>query len=83
MQTLIRSPKALGNLVRTARKTRGLSQTALGELVLLPQAAISFIENGHAALKLETLLVLLAALELDLQITPRAKGSIHEFADLL
>ena len=82
MNFLVRSPKALGNVIRNERKKLGLSQAALGKRVNLPQAAISFVENGHGALKLENMLALLAALDLDFQIMPRAKGSIQDFADM-
>jgi HTH-type transcriptional regulator / antitoxin HipB len=83
MLNLIRSPKSLGNAIHRARKEQRLSQTQLGEKTGMQQSDISKIENGHAAMKLETLLSLLAALDLDLQITPRAKSSIKDLADML
>jgi HTH-type transcriptional regulator / antitoxin HipB len=83
MNHLIRSPKVLGTLIQTTRKKQGLSQAAFGELVGLHQSAVSLVEKGHAAIKLETLLSILAALDLDLTISPRAKGSIEDFTDLL
>jgi HTH-type transcriptional regulator / antitoxin HipB len=83
MSTLIRSPAALGNAVQRARKARGLSQADLGALAGLRQSAISMVEKGHAPLKLDILLKLLAVLDLDLTIGPRAKGSIDDFAGML
>jgi HTH-type transcriptional regulator / antitoxin HipB len=83
MATLIRSPKALGNMIQRERKQRGWSQAELGEHTSMRQSAISMIEKGQAALKLDTLLTIVAALDLDLQIVPRARGSIEDFKDML
>jgi HTH-type transcriptional regulator / antitoxin HipB len=83
MSTLIRSPAALGNAIQRARKARGLNQADLGALAGLRQSAVSMVEKGHAPLKLDTLLKLLAVLDLDLTIGPRAKGSIDDFAGML
>jgi HTH-type transcriptional regulator / antitoxin HipB len=83
MQTLIRNPKALGNLIQSKRKALRLSQAEFAERVGLRQPVISQVEKGHAALKLDTLLVILAALDLDLTVGSRAKGSIHDFATML
>ena len=83
MTTLIRSPRALGNMIQRERKQRRWSQTELGERTGMRQSAISMIEKGQAALKLDTLLTIVAALDLDIQIGPRARGSIEEFAGML
>jgi HTH-type transcriptional regulator / antitoxin HipB len=83
MATLIRSPGALGNMIQRARKQKGWSQAELGEHTNMRQSAVSMIEKGQAALKLDTLLTIVAALDLDLQIGPRARGSIEDFAGML
>jgi HTH-type transcriptional regulator / antitoxin HipB len=83
VQTLIRSPKVLGNAIQRARKKQNLSQAQLGEIVGLRQAAISQIERGHASLKLDNLLTLLAALNLELTIGPRANMSVQDIVDML
>ncbi|MGL4241326.1 MAG: helix-turn-helix domain-containing protein [Beijerinckiaceae bacterium] len=83
MASLIRTPKALGAVIQSERKQRGLSQGRLAEQVGLTQSAVSIIEKGHSGLKIETLLSVLAALGLDLQVTPRLRGSIEDFKDLL
>jgi HTH-type transcriptional regulator / antitoxin HipB len=83
MTTLIRSPKALGNMIQRERKRRGWSQAEFGEHIAMRQSAVSMIEKGHAALKLENLLTILAVLDLDIHVGPRAKGSIAQFADML
>lgn len=74
MSDLARDPHQLGNLVRRARKRQGLSQRALGDKVGLRQETISLLENGNPATRLETLLAVLAALDLELQIAARSKG---------
>lgn len=83
MMTLIRSPKALGNMIQRERKQRGWSQAELGERISMRQSAVSMIEKGQAALKLDTVLTIVAALDLDLNIGPRERGSIDDFADML
>ena len=47
---------------------------ALGDKVGLRQETVSLIENGNPATRLETLLAVLAALDLELQIAARSKG---------
>ena len=74
MNNLARDPKQIGNLIRRARKVRALSQKALGDKAALRQETISLIENGHPSAKIETLLSILAVLDLEFQIAPRSKG---------
>ncbi len=77
MSELARSPEQLGNSIRRARKKRGMSQSELGKKAGLRQETISLIENGNPAAKLETILAVLSALNLELQIHPRPnKASI-------
>lgn len=73
IQDLAREPRQLGKLVRNARKRRGISQAELGEQAGLRQETISLIETGHPAAKLQTILSVLAALDLELRIVPRSK----------
>lgn len=74
MSDLARTPKQIGNIVQRARKARGWNQTQLGEKAGLRQETISLIEIGNPATKLETILAVLAALDLEFQIAPRSKG---------
>jgi HTH-type transcriptional regulator/antitoxin HipB len=74
MADLVRTPEQLGSVVRRARKKQGLTQAALGRVAGVRQETISIIETGNSAAKLETLLAVLAALDLDLRIDPRSKG---------
>ncbi len=76
MAELARSPQQLGNTIRRARKKRGISQSELGEKAGLRQETISLIENGHPAAKLETILAVLAALDLELRTNERTKQTM-------
>lgn len=77
MSDLARSPKQIGNIIRRARKKRGLSQTELSERTGLRQGTISLIETGNPAARIETLLAILAALDLDFRISAREPGPSH------
>lgn len=83
MTELARSPKQIGNFVKRTRKKRGLSQTDLGNKVGLRQETISLIENGNPAAKLENILAVIAALDLELQIAPRSHQSIQDIEELI
>jgi HTH-type transcriptional regulator/antitoxin HipB len=82
MADLARSPKQVGNLIRRARKQRGWSQTQLGERAGLRQETVSLIESGNPATRLDTILAVLAALDLEFQIGPRSKGRAAAIEDL-
>jgi HTH-type transcriptional regulator/antitoxin HipB len=76
MTTLARTPQQIGNAIRRARRQRGLNQAALGERAGLRQATVSLIETGHPAARIDTLLGLLAALDLEFRIAPRSRGTV-------
>ena len=61
---------------RRARKKRGMSQAELGEKTGLRQGTISLIEKGHPAAKLETILAVLSALDLEFRINERTKQTM-------
>jgi HTH-type transcriptional regulator/antitoxin HipB len=82
MTDLARTPKQIGNLVQRARKQRGWTQTQLGDKAGLRQETISLIETGNPAAKLQTILAVLAALDLELRIVPRSKGSAADIEDI-
>lgn len=83
MMDLARTPKQLGNVVRRARKSRNWTQTQLGEKAGLRQETVSLIEAGNPATKLETILAVLAALNLEFRIAPRSQADITSIEDLL
>ena len=74
MHELARTPKQIGTTIRSARKRLGLSQSELGERAGLRQETISLIETGNPATRLETLLAVLAALDMELRIAGRSRG---------
>ncbi len=80
---LARNAKQIGNEIRRRRKKIGLTQTDLAKKVGLRQATISEIETGNPAAKLETILSVLAALNLELQITERSQHSPQDIEDML
>lgn len=82
MEAPARTPRQLGNLIRRARKQRGWSQSQLAERVGLRQGTISLIETGNPATRVDTLLALLAALDLELQVASRLKDSRAGIEDL-
>ncbi|MDT7042848.1 helix-turn-helix domain-containing protein [Candidatus Nitronereus thalassa] len=82
MNDLARDPKQIGNLIRRVRKKRGFSQTQLGEKSGLRQETISLIETGNPAAKLETILNVLAALDLEFRIVPRSKGRAADIEEI-
>ncbi|GGK45611.1 helix-turn-helix domain-containing protein [Salinarimonas ramus] len=75
MSDLARTPKQIGTLVQRARKKRGWNQTQLGAQAGLRQETISLIETGNPAARLETILAVLAALDLEFRIAPRSTST--------
>lgn len=71
-RVVIRQPRQLGALIQTARQRQGLTQHQLASLAGMQQRTISVIETGHDGLRLDTLLRVLAVLQLDLAALSRA-----------
>ncbi|WP_370248475.1 UDP-N-acetylglucosamine 1-carboxyvinyltransferase [Nocardioides sp.] len=65
----------IGNLIRDARKHRGLTQAQLAELLSTSQSAINRIEKGHQNLSLEMLARIGEAL--DSEIVSLGAGPTH------
>ena len=76
-----RTPEQIGNAIRRARKQKGLNQAQLGEHAGMRQPTVSLIERGNPAARIDSVLALLAALDLEFQVAPRSKQSSYE--DLL
>lgn len=81
MHDIARTPKQIGAHIRHHRKRQGLSQRELGDRAGLRQETISLIENGNAATRLDTMLTILAALELEFRIC--ARGRDHDIEALI
>ena len=80
---LARNTKQIGNEIRRQRKKLKLTQSMLGDKVGLRQATISQIESGSASVKLETILKILATLNLEFQIAPRSTHQLSDIEDML
>ena len=77
-----RSETQLGAILRRVRKQRGLTQAEVGEKTRLRQATISTLEDGAPATRLRTLMLTLAALDLELVVRQRTRSSVGEIGEL-
>ena len=81
MDSASRTPRQLGGELRRFRKKRGLTQAQLSSRIEKRQATISTLESAGNG-TLETLFAVLSALDLELSIRPRTKGSRTELEDI-
>ena len=82
MKELVRSPKQLGAALRRFRKDRALTQIQLAKRTGLRQSTVSQVENGLETVKLATVMELMRALDLELVVQPRTKGSPKDIEEL-
>ncbi|MDT8388429.1 MAG: helix-turn-helix domain-containing protein [Thiogranum sp.] len=73
MARVIRSNKDLGAAIRLARKNQDLRQVDVAQKASVRQALVSDLENGATTARIDTVIRVLAALDLDLSIVPRRK----------
>jgi len=78
---LARTQKQLGAVIQRQRREKRLTQKELGERAGLRQETISNIERGENA-RLESLLAVLAALDLELTVRPRSRAEPSDIADV-
>ena len=74
MKYFISTAEQLSHTLRDVRKTRGLSQSAVGKLVGLLPKTISSLENRPESATIESFLKLLSALDLELVLSPKKKS---------
>ena len=74
MGKIIRNNKDLGEAIRRARKNMDLRQADVAQKASVRQALVSDLENGATTAKLDTVIRVLAALDMDLSIIPRRKA---------
>ncbi len=67
----IRSSEQFGNAIRRFRKLQNLSQVELAKKAGVTQATVSKIENGSKSAEIETLILLFAALNLEITVSSR------------
>lgn len=72
---MIRNHKEFGEAVRRQRLQQNLRQRDLARKASVRQALISDVENGATSAKLDTIIKVLAALDLDLSIIPRREAT--------
>ena len=66
-----RSEKQLGAIIRSARNHKGWRQVDLARHASMRQQLISELENGASSSRLDTIVKILAALDLDLSVIAR------------
>jgi HTH-type transcriptional regulator/antitoxin HipB len=81
MDAIVRTPLQLGNSIRSKRRKLGLSQKQLAAKIGVRQMTISDIENNGAA-QFDTVLRILAALDLEVVIRARTKSSAKDIEDI-
>lgn len=74
MRNIIRSNMDLGVAIRRARKNMDSRQVDVAQKASVRQALVSDLENGATTAKLDTVIRVLAALDMDLSIVPRRKS---------
>jgi len=82
MKHLVRTSKNLGHAIRQTRKARNLTQKELAAKSGVWQETISKIENGSGGTKLETIFDLIAALDLEITVTERSRGTADGLEDI-
>jgi HTH-type transcriptional regulator/antitoxin HipB len=81
MEIIARTPLQLGNSIRQRRCQLGLTQDKPAAKIGMRQRTVSDVETS-AATRVDTLLRTLAALDLELVIRPRTKGSHRDIERL-
>lgn len=76
----VRTNKQLGEAIRAQRLKLKLRQTDLARKASVRQALISELENGATSARVDTVLKVLAALDLDLTIIPRQSAAFEPSA---
>lgn len=82
MDQIARTTKDIGNVLRNARKAKGLTQGELANRAGVWQRTISNIETSTSGAKLDTVFDLLAALDLEIHIVPRSKMKPSDLEDI-
>lgn len=70
----VRSVEEFGHALRTARKSKGMTQGDLARIAGIQAHHVSTIETGTTKPTAATIFILLAALDLDCILVPRGEG---------
>ena len=82
MEHLVRTSKNMGHALRQVRRAKNLTQRELASMSGVWQETISKVETGSSGTKLETIVRLLAALDLEITVSERSKGSLDQFEEI-
>jgi HTH-type transcriptional regulator/antitoxin HipB len=82
MDQIARTPQQIGAIIQRQRRKLRQTQHSLGSRIRHRQATISRLEAGGPGTSLDTLLDVLAALNLELVVRPRTKGSAEDIEAL-
>lgn len=82
MNELARTPRQIGTIIQRARKKRDWKQIQLAVRAGLRQATISLIESGGKPAKLDSILAILAAPDLEFRIGTRSMGHRRDIEEL-
>ena len=79
MDQIVRAPQQMGSALRRIRRQRGLSQGELAARAHLRQATISEVEAGKGSTRLDTIIAIMVALDLEAVVRPRTSGAPEDF----
>jgi HTH-type transcriptional regulator/antitoxin HipB len=82
MDTIVRTSRQLGSALRRARRRKGLSQGELASRAQLRQATVSELEGGKATSRLDTIVAVMLALDLEIVLRPRTSGVADDIGKL-
>lgn len=82
-EMICRSPEQLAAGIRRKRKELGLTQAKLSIMTGLRQATIFAVESGEPGTEINTIFKILAALDMELVLRARTKGSIKDIEEYL
>jgi HTH-type transcriptional regulator/antitoxin HipB len=82
MDQIARTPKQIGAIIQRQRRKLQETQSGLGARIKHRQATLSRIEAGESGTTLATLLDVLSALNLELVVRSRTKGSPEDIEAL-
>ena len=81
METVARTPLQFGNEIRENRRKLGMTQEQLAARAGVRQKTVSDIESAGKA-RLDTVMRILASLNLELVVRVRTKGSAKDIEDI-
>jgi HTH-type transcriptional regulator/antitoxin HipB len=81
MNQILSLSRQLGPLLQSARKSAGLSQTALAQRLGISQSRVSAMELDPGSISVEQLLALLAALHYEVLVQPKQGATVDSGSD--